>query len=192
MKYQFIQVDNVFDDAHCNRIIDEANQNGFKQAEVQQNNFDELGQFVDTQIIIDTQERNCYTAITPIQKHKWTQPILVEALRYANSFFQFDINGITDLHVIRYDEGAYFKPHLDIYLNDSEIERKITFIIQLSNPQDYTGGNLQLYTHSNPDVMPKDKGSLIAFPSLLLHEVSPILSGQRYACVGWCYGPAFK
>jgi PKHD-type hydroxylase len=39
---------------------------------------------------------------------------------------------------------------------------------------------------------PLVKGSMIAFPSILEHRVTPVLSGVRYSATMWFNGPRFK
>ena len=42
------------------------------------------------------------------------------------------------------------------------------------------------------EAMTKKQGTLIAFPSYTLHEVTPLISGTRYSLVAWLGGPTFK
>jgi predicted 2-oxoglutarate/Fe(II)-dependent dioxygenase YbiX len=50
-----------------------------------------------------------------------------------------------------------------------------------------------LYTGEEPLInIPKEQGTLIAFPSFMLHEVSPIKKGTRYSLVAWITGENFK
>jgi PKHD-type hydroxylase len=69
-------------------------------------------------------------------------------------------------------------------------DRKITAILVLSDPSEYTGGSLefedgQVYTNIA-------KGSLITFPSYIRHKVTPVTKGIRVAIVFWAEGPRFK
>ena len=72
--------------------------------------------------------------------------------------------------------------------------RKVSFSVQLSNPSDYEGGDLRFYRHSTTKFMeaPKDKGTLILFPSWTIHEVTPVTAGTRYSLVSWVNGPRWK
>jgi PKHD-type hydroxylase len=72
--------------------------------------------------------------------------------------------------------------------------RKLGFTIQLSNPEDYEGGELQFYDGSKTRLEPelKEKGTLIVFPSFVWHRILPITKGTRYAVVGWIHGNHFK
>ena len=49
----------------------------------------------------------------------------------------------------------------------------------------------KLPTKNDPGVL-KVRGSVNYFPSYMLHEVTPLERGTRYALVGWVNGPAFK
>ena len=53
-----------------------------------------------------------------------------------------------------------------------KISRKISFSIQLSDPSEYSGGELQFYYESSPEIADKKRGCLTAFPSYILHEVN--------------------
>tara|TARA_B100000073_G_scaffold214893_1_gene178654 strand:- start:866 stop:1753 length:888 start_codon:yes stop_codon:yes gene_type:complete len=69
--------------------------------------------------------------------------------------------------------------------------RKLSYVIQLSDPKDYEGGYLQVTKSDSPNVsipMQKDRGSLIVFPSLLTHRLTEVTKGVRYSAVGWVAG----
>ena len=70
--------------------------------------------------------------------------------------------------------------------------RKISLSVQLTDPGEYEGGQLQLYTKKNVQTLPKTKGSAIFFPSFLLHQVTPVTKGKRMSLVAWVTGPQFK
>jgi PKHD-type hydroxylase len=70
--------------------------------------------------------------------------------------------------------------------------RKLSFVLQLSDPKNYKGGELQIHLGETPNVMKKEQGTVVAFPSPTLHEVTPITKGKRYSLVGWITGKPFK
>lgn len=77
-------------------------------------------------------------------------------------------------------------------IEDPTHYRKLTVIVQLSDESDYTGGDINLYDDSlNPNVLPKEKGTIIVFKSFLPHSVSEVTSGVRYSLCGWIMGPSF-
>jgi PKHD-type hydroxylase len=42
------------------------------------------------------------------------------------------------------------------------------------------------------ETAPRERGVVIAFPSYVLHRVTPITSGTRKSVVIWITGPKFK
>lgn len=80
------------------------------------------------------------------------------------------------------------------YLNEKvEMVRKLSFVVQLSDPDDYEGGNLQLLDESGQNyVAPRQRGTVILFDSRTQHRVLPVKSGLRKSIVGWTVGPRWK
>ena len=111
-----------------------------------------------------------------------------------NQFFNFDISGLNEgfqFTNYKYPDGHYGK-HIDRAF-DIEI-RKLSISIQLTDPKDYKGGDLKLY-HSSDDegeIMKKEQGTLIMFPSFTMHEVLPVTKGERNSLVAWVTGKPFK
>ena len=70
--------------------------------------------------------------------------------------------------------------------------RKLSISIQLTNPEDYEGGELYLYNDDKGNLMDKTQGTLIIFPSYVLHEVMPVTKGERNSLVTWVTGKQFK
>ena len=76
---------------------------------------------------------------------------------------------------------------------ENELVRKISFSLQLSDPDDYEGGNIQFIDESNQNyIAPRQKGSLIIFDSRTKHRVCKVRSGVRKSIVGWVVGPRWK
>ena len=76
---------------------------------------------------------------------------------------------------------------------ENELVRKISFSLQLSDPDDYEGGNIQFIDESNQKyIAPRQKGSLIIFDSRTKHRVCKVRSGVRKSIVGWVVGPRWK
>jgi len=94
-----------------------------------------------------------------------------------------------------------------ILIYDNGMHRKLSFTIQLTDPDEYEGGHfqwlepqgefnkldssLQVDLNNAVRTVPfssKSKGSMIIFPSFLYHQVTPVLRGTRISLVGWCVG----
>ena len=112
-------------------------------------------------------------------------------------FFRFDLSGLADLQYAVYGgpEGGHFDWHKDYGRDPSDPRqepRKLTLSLQLSDASDYEGCELQARGGHQVDTAPKTRGSLIAFPANVLHQVTPIRSGIRRALVIWAVGPEFR
>jgi PKHD-type hydroxylase len=118
-------------------------------------------------------------------------------LKLNTRFFRFDLSGLAAIQYALYGgpEGGHFEWHKD-YGRDLAgywIEpRKVTLSLQLSEASDYEGCELQVRAGNQIDVAPRTRGTLVAFPANVLHQVTPILSGVRRALVVWAVGPEFR
>jgi len=93
-----------------------------------------------------------------------------------------------------YDEGEHYNWHVDtIDEVQSGLIRKLSFTIQLSSPEEYSGGELQFLDDGNHTFFaPKEKGTIIIFDSRMRHRVRKVKSGTRKSIVGWVEGPRWK
>lgn len=107
-------------------------------------------------------------------------------------FFKFDLFGMLEgFQFTNYTApGGKYGRHVDSALNIPI--RKLSVSIQLTNPEEYEGGELYLYTNEEGKVMDKAQGTLILFPSYTLHEVMPVTKGERNSLVSWVTGKSFK
>ena len=101
------------------------------------------------------------------------------------------------------DIDTYYKPQLiaasslncstDQLGIQGEQVRKLSFALQLSDPQDYTGGEVQFLDNSGKTFFaPKQRGTLMVFDSRTKHRVRRVRSGLRKSLVGWVVGPRWK
>jgi PKHD-type hydroxylase len=91
----------------------------------------------------------------------------------------------------RYSDGDFFNWHLDFGAGEISA-RKLSMTIQLSDPDEYEGGDLQFMINEKIVTAPREKGTLIIFPSFMIHRVTPIIRGTRQSIVGWVSGPPFR
>ena len=112
-------------------------------------------------------------------------------------FFRFDLSGLARLQYAVYGgaDGGHFDWHKDYGRDPSDPQReprKVTLSLQLSEESDYEGCDLQVRGGNQIDTAPKARGTLIAFPANVLHQVTPIRSGIRRSLVIWAVGPEFR
>jgi len=115
-------------------------------------------------------------------------------LNLNERFFKFDLFGINEgFQFTNYEapSGKYGK-HVDRSINMPV--RKLSISVQLTNPDEYEGGELKLYDGDDDEanIMDKAQGTLIIFPSYVLHEVMPVTKGERNSLVTWVTGKQFK
>ena len=81
----------------------------------------------------------------------------------------------------------------DFVNENTELVRKLSFVLQLSDPDDYEGGNLQLLDEAGKSYFaPRQRGTVVLFDSRTQHRVLPVTSGLRKSIVGWTVGPRWK
>ena len=108
--------------------------------------------------------------------------------------WKYRVNGWEPFQYSQYDESysGHFNWHIDVHPKfnvDDPDPRKISFSVGLSNINDYDGGDFMIKIDRNEKVFKLDRGDVIAFPSWMLHKVSPVIKGLRRTLVGWGNGP---
>ena len=92
------------------------------------------------------------------------------------------------LIVSKTDSGGGYGLHIDNALmphGEGKMRTDLSFTLFLSDPHDYEGGELQI-EHAGQSIQVKPAaGDLVLYPSTSLHQVTPVTSGTRLACVGW-------
>jgi len=109
-------------------------------------------------------------------------------------FWNFDLDYIEVLQYTIYDSpGDHYLEHIDSLAKGIHY-RKLSFSVQLDDTESYEGCDLQFKIHSYPEQerSPRKQGTIVAFPSYTLHEVTPLIRGKRRSLVGWVCGPNFK
>lgn len=118
------------------------------------------------------------------------------------SFMQDEIYVDVDYYEIqlaKYEEGDFFKLHTDSLLDYTTAKkgkcRKLSMSVQLSDPNDYDGGELQVYIPNQTknksfkvETLSNEQGAGIIFPSFLDHSVSKLKTGTRLVLVVWANG----
>ena len=124
----------------------------------------------------------------------WIEKLVVDYVGAANieAEWKFNITGKERLQFANYYEGAFYDWHRDCN-TDSELYRKLSVTVQLSDPKDYEGGELQiLKPPTGLTKIPKKAGTLAIFDSTCYHRVTKVREGRRDALVGWVIGPRWK
>ncbi len=137
------------------------------------------------------------TAGSTAQKVKYNiQQFSGDALHYAENIVKNYCNKnaliqnyafpktYTPMRLIRYKEGMYYGKHVDNVIQGA-IRTDISFTVFLSPPESYEGGYLRIHNHHNSHDIKLPAGAMVLYPSDSLHEITPVLSGERVVLVGW-------
>lgn len=129
--------------------------------------------------------------IEPDADAQWLYHRLALLFAHANASYGFELAGFAEaLQFTAYGEGQYFAWHADLGLGETAC-RKLSMTIQLTEPDAYTGGDLQFHGGADMPVA-RSRGTATFFPSYLAHQVTPVTSGLRRSLVAWGYGPSFR
>jgi PKHD-type hydroxylase len=132
--------------------------------------------------------------IPTTEENAWLFRKLTDVILQANTqWFGFELHNIEGLQYSVYNEGDFYDSHVDHHFQGpGQYPRKLSFTLQLSDPEEYEGGQTRMHTSQEPFAIPRTKGTITFFPSYTLHDVLPVTKGQRKALVGWVHGPRWK
>ena len=154
----------------------------------------------DARLVGQTQDHNLRRAdlvwLDDVPGSDWVMDRIIDLVREANrETFNFDLQSFSEsAQVARYDSAreGHFDWHSDIGDGPLARQRKLTMVVQLSAPQDYTGGLLEVMPSSHAQQASAARGDATIFPSFLLHRVTPVTAGLRHSLTIWAHGPAFR
>lgn len=114
---------------------------------------------------------------------------LLEANRNA---FGFIVDYLPDIQFGEYSQGSFYNWHYDVNWEGTTLyDRKLSLVIQLSDEDDYEGGNFEFKDLEQP-VGFRSQGSVLVFPSYITHRVTEVTKGQRNSLVCWMEGPRWR
>ena len=145
-----------------------------------------VGNTTSNKSTINKKKRSCKTQGT---KNPEINQLVVGYLMDANRHFGFDISWIPPAtQFAQYSKGNYYKWHSDVNWHNKEMfDRKLSIVIQLSDPKDYDAGDFEFFDEGGNGKF-RGKGSVLVFPSVHMHRVTEVTSGVRYSLVSWAEG----
>ena len=149
---------------------------------------------------------------TWLPDYHWIAGLCYHYVLMANrDNFLYDIDHFSgrSLQYTSYSEGEYYNWHNDANIEvldtlpeniheryvveNSQKIRKLSLILQLSDPDDYEGGEVQFMNSSGKSFFaPKTRGTILVFDSRTMHRVKKVTSGNRKSIVAWVEGPRWK
>lgn len=149
---------------------------------------------------IDNSVRNSEINIHSINTdNQWLFDRLLAVTGLINdTFFNYDLLGFDHFQYTEYNgAGTKYDYHTDMIFGTHnpvgmEVPRKLSFSLILSDSSEYEGGDFELLYARLPEKIEQKRGRILAFPSYVVHRVTPIISGSRRSIVFWALGPKFK
>jgi predicted 2-oxoglutarate/Fe(II)-dependent dioxygenase YbiX len=105
--------------------------------------------------------------------------------------WKFDVTHANQTDYLKYDKDGHYSAHIDTFFSDLSAPcRKLTVLAFLND--DFEGGRLFIQVGHEKMYPPQSVGTVLVFPSFLVHGVEPVTSGIRRSIVTWLVGPWFK
>jgi PKHD-type hydroxylase len=135
--------------------------------------------------------RSCSSCWIPYAQHNnWIYNIMREITVSINEeHWRFDVSGVQQLQILKYNPLQQFWWHFDTYTGS---DRKLTAVVNLSEPSEYLGGGLQVKADIDNAKFIREQGAGCWFPSYIEHRARAPIWGTRWVLVAWFTGPSWK
>jgi len=180
----------VFSSQECAQIIAQANPRGWdKRVPAGSGN---APVFPDAEVNSDIERQKL-----PLGKNAFPLDQISFGVSQVNSEnWRFELTGVPadDLPwLVKQTKGKTKEEKWEVDLGPAfTSSRKLCFILQLSNPSSYEGGDVVMHNVPTDEASMRAQGTLIVFPSYWLHRVTAVTKGLRHSAVGWVHGHNFR
>lgn len=175
----------------CDALIARAEKAGFQPAAIGSNE----------KFRVDPAYRQTLTSMVEFAPDvDWLYRRVTERVAAANrEYYGFDLSGLLEpFQLLKYvaaeteeQQPGHYDWHQD-FGSGTMGRRKVSVVINLSDPADYDGCRLTLMSHNAQEMGYRGKGEGFMFPSWAPHMVSNITRGTRYALVAWVHGHPYR
>ncbi len=152
------------------------------------------GTIVGSDEIVESIRKSKIKWLHPNDDSQWLYDKIINMVVEANkAMWNFNLYSVIDSiqYTVYSEGGGHYDWHMDIGPG-SISHRKISVVVQLSDPSEYEGGDLELWYGGGVMQVPKNKGLTVLFPSFSMHRVTPITKGTRKSLVLWVGGEHYK
>jgi PKHD-type hydroxylase len=127
------------------------------------------------------------------EETKWLFVKLMKLIQSTNNIhWNFDLVMAREpIQYTEYTDDGHYDWHIDAgggYMN----QRKVSVSVLLSDPNEYEGGDLQIWPGGEIKIAERVLGGVTLFPSCLLHRVTPVTKGVRKSLVFWVGGTPYR
>ena len=136
--------------------------------------------------------------VNPEAEPKIKDIIWYYANRANRDSFDLDLRYLNEIQFTKYvgdsKTPAKYDWHHDVDWEETRaFHRKLSLVIQLTDPEEYEGGDFEFDTRlAQLPSEAKLKGSVLVFPSFHTHRVTPVTKGVRHSLVTWVEGPHWR
>jgi hypothetical protein len=138
---------------------------------------------------IDKSIRNTERVLLP-QNVGIGATLTATGLNANHYWWQYTITHANQTEFLIYKPDGHYKAHVDTFHQHGTETRKLTALAFLND--DFERGQFWLNVAGSKYYPPQKKGTVLVFPSYMVHGVEPVTKGIRYSCVTWLVGPYFK
>jgi PKHD-type hydroxylase len=179
---QFKVIEKYYSEEEVDRIIDLEDLQEFSQGKVGTSKGE-----------LNTEARNSDISwLHPNPQSQWVFDKFGYLLGQVNhDAFMYDIDGFESFQYTKYNKEQHYDWHFDVHTEYLLWERKISAVIILSDPKEYSGGELEVMNIGSPEktyCQRPNKGDVIFFASWMPHRVRPVKKGLRRSLVAWVMG----
>lgn len=139
------------------------------------------------------------TNVSFFDKDHWIHGICLHYANLANqnAGWNLELSYPQNVQYARYFPDQHYVPHRDDTVSPNKNEmRKLSVSIQISDGANYEGGDFIIESPHDKEFICieefRNRGSVIVFPSVITHGVTPITKGVRHSIVCWVVGPNFR
>lgn len=116
-------------------------------------------------------------------------PVILAGLTANATNWEFDLDPYPAAWLQTYESGDDYQLHTDSAPGQM---RKLTAVAMLSDESEYKGGDLIIKVMPHDFPAPKSRGTVVVFPSWVLHYVAPVTRGYRQTINLGFWGPQFR
>ena len=133
------------------------------------------------------------------EEWRWLYEKLELMIKEANDcLWNFNLYSMPDniqYTEYRATENGKYDWHMDCADGETSL-RKVSVTVQLSHPDEYEGGDLELFRggllEDPREKAGREEGLVFIFPSYMMHRVTPVTKGVRKSFVLWVGGEHYK
>ena len=138
---------------------------------------------------INLEVRNVTRVMLPTYKDIGGR-LAAAGLSANHAAWKFDITHANQAEFLAYPAGGRYQAHVDTFLQHGDECRKLTVLAFLND--NFKGGKFFLQDGQNRYYPPQSKGTVLVFPSFIMHGVEDVEEGERFSVVCWMVGKFFR